>query len=341
VSFREGAVPDWYVTSFFPDTLTFTSAHLSKLQSLFAGLPLSPETITSGVLDVGQQLFQFALTVRLAIFTFEQSGRSAGVIRDRTMPFIDVLKETLEGWLSPDIRASLPDFFIGDITTGGIVTEPGIGGQGPQQASFDENNALYSNHHIQYGFWLFAAATVVEWDQMFNTPDPFITKPIRVLNPTRPVIMKDLIDMLWRDARNPDLDDPDLPYNRHGNPWEGHSTQNGILYEPIVEGRNQEFFGQDFSSWVATTLYARAIKAASVLSDEQKRGFDTLETFATTNTQLTATSGELIFQDNRWIYSAPFSTNTTVGNVFDTQVLAETTTDPGTPACPLFPPSLP
>ncbi|MGE3954698.1 MAG: glycosyl hydrolase [Parachlamydiales bacterium] len=332
LSFTEGAVPTWYPSSFFPSTLAFTTPELGTLLNLFSPLQASLEE--GGVLSVGQQLTTLALTVRCALFALDQAGYAA-ITRERTKPFIDLIRTTLIAWLNPNTRGNNSDFFIGDSLTGGIVTFPGAQGRGASQASADENNALYSTHHIQYGHFLFAAATLIEWEERFRVPIPFLTLPITFASTT--YIMKDLVDMLWRDARNPDLDDPQLPYNRHGNPWEGHSTENGSLYTLPQTGRNQELFGQDFWSWVGTTFYARAIRNSTQLTAAQKLGFDTLETFATTNTQLTATSGELIFRDNQWVYPPPFSTaNTTVGNVFDTQVVADTTLDPGTP-CQIIP----
>ena len=146
------------------------------------------------------------------------------------------------------------------------------------------------------------------------------------------VPMKQYVDMLWRDARNFTTLDPELPFNRHGNPFEGHSTANGILYNVDPIGRFQERFGEDFHSWMSTDDYARRVIATPALRSPEQANMESLETFAQTNMQLTATGGKLIFQDDSWIYPSPFNLNLTVGQVFDTEVLSTTTTEPG-PAC--------
>src|SRR5690606_33988615 len=98
----------------------------------------------------------------------------------------------------------------------------------------DFGNAAYNDHHFAHGYWLGAIAAVVEWENLYaaSAPSPqstpWIATAFASATGAGPYKMKSFVDMLWRDTRNPDPNDPDFPYNRHGNPWEGHSTANGL-----------------------------------------------------------------------------------------------------------------
>jgi Glycosyl hydrolase family 81 C-terminal domain len=347
VAFSEGPVPGFYETSFIPEGLSFSRSQLSELDHLFEDVVRKRVTATD-VLGAGKQTYELALTATLAVFVKERLGQSPTFTFALTDPLMDRVKQELIDWLIIHEKegTQMPDYFVADNTVGGLTTVVGMSATSEENALIDSNNALYSNHHTQYGWWLMAAALVAQYDEKFSqfmrTP-PFleltqVAQTNRVFSTFQifdlsPFKMKDFVDMLWRDTRNPDPEDFDLPRNRYGNPWEGHSTANGFLYTPLTEGRFQETWAQDFNSWVAVNQYAKAVLASSTLSDEDKMGFDTLETFSQTNMQLTATSGKLVYHDEDWLYSGPYSINETVGSVFDSETRAETEEGRGIPPC--------
>ncbi len=333
ITFSEDPAPTfWTDGSFFPTTLRFSGSEINALQSLFPSA--SEQLITStDVVGVGQEIYQIAYTALAEAFILQQLGNPSS-IQATTEALINRVKISLRQWL---VTHLIPDFFVSDTLTGGICTVAGMGGLNAETASGDNSNALYSNHHLQYGYFLGALAFVIEWDDLTNHPNPFITETIQLTQFTF-TLMKSFTDMLWRDARNFNTLDPQLPFNRHGNPWEGHSTSNGILYTVLPQGRFQERFGEDFNSWAAVNQYARAILRTPALTTAQKVGMQQLADFSLINMKMTATSGELVFQDSDWLYTAPYATSTlTVGQVFDTQTLATTTLQPGTPCQVLGP----
>lgn len=344
ISFVERPVPTWYAPTnpqplqqlLFPPQLQFTRSELGTLTNLFITAQLNQVT-QEDLLGVGKELFKMAFSALAMNLVIEQSGAGRGTTLSAAGHLISQVKSTLTSWLvtkSAD-GAQLPDFFASDLLTGGICASAGMGLQSDSVETVDEGNAIYSNHHYQYGYWLGAAGMVVIWDELFNTSNPFIATQVTTTTGTS-VPIKQFVDMLMRDARNPDKNDPELPFNRYGYPFEGHSTQNGMLYTPSAEGRIAERFGEDFNSWAMTNLYARAILACTALDESEKIGFSTLETFTRTNMALTASAGELVYHDNNWIYSGAYAVNETVGNVFDSETSATTTSDPGTPSCTLY-----
>ncbi len=339
VSFQEGPLPSFYATDYIPPTLAFKGQELSRLQSLFK--EVQAEIITATTLpETGQQLFELALSVKIAQFVFARIPGVSSFIKSFTQPLIDQIKTTLNQWLITHVDAQgnpLPDSFTGDTLTPGVVSTSGVLQTTNATEQLDQGNAIYNVHHSQYGLWLGAAAIVIQWDDLFNTQDPWIAQLISTTDKSSIVKRKVFMDMLWRDSRNPDKEDiAGLPFNRHGNPWEGHSTDSGTLYTPLAQGRLEESLALDFNSWVGVDQYAKAILATPALDAADKAGFDILQTFAEANMQLTATSGKLYYQDNNWLYTLPYAINLTVGMEFDTQTEAATTLQPGSPSCQLL-----
>ena len=329
ITFTEPEIPTFYETSFFP-TLTFTPRQLGRLQGLLSPIVSRGVINQTDALITGQEIFALALSAKAGELVYRQANRPSGSIRSVVQPLMDAVKEQLIAWLQTRTQAN---FFIADSTTPGICAQAGMGGLSPDVNTIDEGNALYNVHDLQYGYWLGAAALIFELDQSLNVLDPLISQEV-----SEGIIFKDLVDMLWRDARNFSKVDPDqLPFNRCGNPWEGHSTSNGILYAPLATGRFQERFGEDFNSWASTFEYTRAVLDSTAIDDAEKDQFDLLQTFARTNLEMTASSGRLVYQTSDWLFSGFFAANNlTVGQTFDTQVLSTTTFTPGDP-CLLIP----
>ncbi|MBS0622794.1 MAG: hypothetical protein JSR80_07540 [Verrucomicrobia bacterium] len=349
LTFQENPVPTFWATGhFFPTTLTFTPQQRRALQSRFTQDRLL--TLVEGdVLATGRQLYMIALT---ALYGVELMRQTNGNGVAATSDLIAQVKDELQAWLAlPHQKADgtfLSDYFVGvfdavqglssdSVLTGGICTTAGLGGTNSSTAAADEFNALYSSHHLQYGYYLGAAAIVIQWDDLFKTPNPFISQ--EVISATGTIVtMRDLVDMLWRDCRNFAKEDPQLPFNRCGNPWEGHSTENGFLYEVLPQGRFQQNFGEDFLCWMAVNQYAQAILTTPSLdlTTNQKNDYKNLQIYSRNNMEMMAASAKLVFHDATWLYSGPYATNITLGQVYDTQTLATTSFQPGSGACPLL-----
>jgi hypothetical protein len=288
--------------------------------------------------DTGREVYKLALSGACGAFLYKIFGFGGANVRGVTQTIFDIVKAQLTSWLFTHLEAGIPmpDFFAGDNENGGICGSAGMSALSAADAAVDEGNAIYNNHHLQYGYWLAAAAFVVNWDREFLTPDPWISQLI--ISRTGQIIKnKDLVDMLWRDCCNPDKLDPIFPFNRHGNPWEAHGTQNGILYVPLPQGRNEERLAEDFNCWVAVNQYANAILLEPTLTSADKQGFDTLATFSLTNMEMTSSAGKLVYHDDHWLYSGLYGETITVGNVFDTESDAAPTLSPGTFPCQLQP----
>ncbi len=332
VTFTEGALPDFYAAgNFFPTTLSFTQDEIGLLEVLYTQTGAQAATSTD-VLSSGRELYKLALMSQCLIQAESQRRNGTSLSFNNTRTVVELIKSRLLSWL---VNRDVPDFFIGDNLTGGVCTTAGMGSLNEEVLTLDEGNALYNNHHYQYGYWLACAAFIIDWDRQFITQpsNRFIRQNVTIPATGATVPIREVIDLLWRDSRNYNKTDAQLPFNRYGNPWEGHSTENGFLYTVSPFGRIAERFGEDFHSWMGTNQYARAVLRE--FAEAPPEGFTELVTFSDTNMQLTATAAKLVFQDSSWIFTGPFATNITVGDVFDTKTTATTPTIvPGT-ACPL------
>gem|GEM_PF-2112647 len=297
------------------------------------------------VYENGKVLYMAASTIRYATAFMTFLSIDTVKIRNKTQPFIDAIKNVMQDWLFK-MQSHPPankGYFIGDTTVGGICGSPkGMVENG--DIFFQYGNAFYNDHHFQYGYWLGAAAAVIEWDNQYSTettPEttPWIAQRFTSAGDQKLYQMKDFIDLLWRDTVNPDPDDPQFPYHRHGNPWEGHSTANGLPPSFINGGRNQESLAEDFNCWLGVLFYARAIQQTNTsfsgaFSDTQLKGFDTLENFCSTHLSMTATAGNLYYNTPYWPYAnRGFNFNAVVGNQYDNVADGRTFFDPGAPPC--------
>jgi hypothetical protein len=349
-SFYEGGLPPFLHDAFLPMDCweRFSSKEQRLLTTLldpavddlrsFLHAPL-PEDYADNGYSLGKILFQAGLTLRYAAYVWERAGLPREEVKRRTEGVASGIKQTLEAWLigrQTAVRAehqgAIPpchphNFFVGDSTGRGVCySVTGMqAGSNVLRANESEGNAYYNDHHFQYGYWLAAAAAVVEWDNRYEQERPWIAKQSRTATGAGPLPMKAFVDLLWRDTHNPDPDDPDLPYNRHGNPWEGHSTANGLPLTPPGAGRNQESLAEDFQSWLALYSYAQAILRSPALGKADTQGFQELAVFAETHLCLTATAGALYFNTPQWPYrERGMNANPVCGNQWDSTADAGT-----------------
>mmetsp|Transcript_1066 Transcript_1066/g.2389 ORF Transcript_1066/g.2389 Transcript_1066/m.2389 type:complete len:876 (-) Transcript_1066:194-2821(-) len=112
--------------------------------------------------------------------------------------------------------------------------------EGSFAAGMDFGNGYYNDHHFHYGYILYAAAVVAKflpkWGEQF----------------------KDLMLLLVRDVANPSPDDPNFPQYRHMDFYVGHSWAGGI-FQPFLNGRNQESVSEATNCWYAVSLLGDAL----------------------------------------------------------------------------------
>ena len=354
LTFSEGALPTFLTTDFFPQDL-WTRIDSDDQRTLLQLLETELSNFSSGILinssnliyTMGQVGYKWATTVRYGTFVMEKMGKSQAEIVSKTEPVMTALKHLFEEWMinrQKTVRdangGSLPDsatavnFFVGDSTNPAVNGD--LSGMNNENPGTNFGNAFYNDHHLQYGYWLGIAAYIVEWDNTYNSSSPWIASTKKTATGAGPYKMKRFVDLLWRDTRNPDTEDPDLPFSRHGHPWEGHGTALGISPGLAqANGRNQESLAEDFNCWLQTLFYARAILASSGLTASDTQGFSTLETFATTNLLLAATGGAVYYNTPNWPYAnrPGMNFNAAIGNIWDSLTDMDTFFPPGTPAC--------
>lgn len=360
IVFNESPLPDFLTEEFFPTNLfrrlSISDLLLAKMyMDLYFNDPANLAQINNIVndpagYDDGKELYKAASSIRYGTALMSYLNVSQSNIISTTKPFVDAIKNVLEQWLFgiqakaraagnfPNVNSTTPNFFCGDSSVGGICyaikTMAGIPGTDPNADFF--GNAIYTDHHFHYGYWLGSAAAVIHWDNQYGNI-PWAATLHQSGSGQGPFKMKQFIDVLWRDTVNPDTADPDFPYHRHGNPWEGHSTANGVPYLFTAAGRNQESIAEDFNCWLGTLFYAKAILATNhsfpeAFSSADLEGFGKLVNFCSTFLSMTATSGALYYNSPHWVYAKNgMNFNAAIGNQWDAVVDAHTFFTPGTP----------
>ncbi|CAI5498230.1 unnamed protein product [Closterium sp. Naga37s-1] len=143
------------------------------------------------------------------------------------------LRTALSAWLDGTFPGNR---LLYDPTWGGVVSEAGSLDQGA-----DFGAGMYNDHHFHYGYFIYAAATVAEFDAAWR--DQY-RAPLRDL-------MADYMS-LERTAAFPRL--------RHFDAYALHSWASGLF--EFGDGRNQESFSEGANAYYAGALLA------SVLGDQ-------------------------------------------------------------------------
>ena len=180
---------------------------------------------TRGTYWTGKSLERVALLAWLA----EQAGETAA-----RQKLVAALARVLEDWF--DGRA--PNLFAYDRTWSTLVGLP------QEYRSGWELN----DHHFHYGQYVFAAATVARFDPGWAAAARF----------------GGLVDLLIKDAANPDRGDRRFPFLRHFDAYAGHSWANGPALFP--EGNNQESSSEDMNFAAAVILWG-AVTGRTELRD--------------------------------------------------------------------------
>lgn len=111
---------------------------------------------------------------------------------------------------------------------------PGWGSIFSYASGFGLNTGL-TDHHFTYGYFTFAASVLATYDKDFLTN------------------YGGMVEMLIRDYANPSRTDPQFPYFRNFNPYEGHSWAGG--FADNRSGNNQEAAGEALFGWVGEYLW--------------------------------------------------------------------------------------
>lgn len=368
ITFEVNALPSYMSTSFFPTDIwsRLSAADQSLLVNTYLPSALQVQANPGNIKAIasspdgygnGKALYQAGLTVRYGSYLMKMNGSTDAEIVATFQPVVQAIEQVIEDWLiniQTTIRSQnggnipssfIQNFFVGDTTVPGVCysLRGMMAGSDPGSAGQDDGNAFYNDHHFVTGYWLGAAAAAIEWENNYGTVagivTPWIATEFTTATGTPNIKMKAFLDMLWRDTHNPDPQDPDLPYDRYSNPWEGHSTANGLALQPFSAGRNQESLAEDFNCWLNIFSYAQNVLSVNntfpnALSASDLQGFNILETFAQTNLGLNAISGNLYYNTPNWPYAdIGYNFNAATGQQYDNFVDTNTFFQPGTPAC--------
>jgi endo-1,3(4)-beta-glucanase len=157
------------------------------------------------------------------------------VLQDQQLKSIGLskLKSVLQTWVSNKQNRTLAY----DSIWGGVVA----------QWAWDVNdirvefgNAIYNDHNLQYGYWVFAAAVVAfldpSWLQRWEN--------------------KNWVNLLVRDYANP-VADQNFPFSRAFDWYHGHSWATGL--DAFPDGKSLESTSEDAHSLYAIKLWGHVI----------------------------------------------------------------------------------
>jgi hypothetical protein len=318
VTFTEGGLPSWYGTDIFiPSTLTFTPTQTALLDNILINifpnlidpLPLFPEVYLNNAYTGLRTAFMLANTGLAIAYFLNATGQSA-LIPTQSQPFIDNAKSVLTAYLLGRTPGS--SFFIADRTSGGICVN-GAGGigdypEGPNlqqinDTGSDFGNYVYNDHHFFAGYFLLAAAMITDWEQTYAGGASWVTLPLMGAD-NKQYQISDFVDFLWRDVHNPFQNDPDIPYDRYGLPWEGHSVANGMQYDPNSSGRNQESIAEDFNCWYGMNAFAK-VMLRTTLTPEQTAKYQAVNDFSEMNMKMNGSSAIMWFKNSQYWQAPP------------------------------------
>ena len=123
--------------------------------------------------------------------------------------------QAVETALTPWLQGLNPNALLYDKTYGGVITTNGLA-----DPSADYGSGWYSDHHFHYGYFAYAAATLARLDAPYWEAN------------------KVPMETLIRDICNPDPTDPDFPFARHKDFFDGHSWASGLYQQ--ANGKGQE-----------------------------------------------------------------------------------------------------
>ena len=166
----------------------------------------------------GKDFGRTAQLVRIA----DQLGNTAS--RDY---FLGVIKSKLEDWCVADAGETSECFYYNRAWGTLIGARP----------SYDSDKSL-NDHHFHYGYFVYAAATVAQYDRGWALK------------------WKPMIDLIIRDCNSPLRDDSLFPFMRSFDVYAGHSWASGNAL--FTDGNNQESTSEAVNFAAGTALWGMA-----------------------------------------------------------------------------------
>lgn len=139
--------------------------------------------------------------------------------------FLERLRTILTDWYT--YTKGEPDYFM--------YYDPTWGTMYYKNSEFGANTGL-TDHHFTYGYYVFASAVLATYDQDFKNN------------------YGEMVENLIRDYANPSKSDPQYPFLRNFDPYEGHSWAGG--YGDNNNGNNQEAAGESLFGWVGEYMWS-------------------------------------------------------------------------------------
>lgn len=191
------------------------------------------------------------------------------------------LKPLLNAWLDGTNANPL----VYDTTWGGLVTTKGV-----EEPDKESGEGYYSKNHINYGYFLYAAAVLAKSDEAWRAK------------------YADKVLWLVRDIANPSARDPYFTPFRHMDWFRGHSWSSGLMES--ADGRSHESTSETVNAWYSVQLLGEALE-----NEDLKNLGRVLLAVETASAQ---TYWQIKAQSN--VYEAPFNVNRVVGNIWGTKV---------------------
>lgn len=199
----------------------------------------------------------------------------------------------LENALTPWLLDINPNYFVYDKTWGGVVSNRALGSDATANANADYGLGWYNDHHFHYGYFVYAFAVLARLDPVYWEP------------------RRTFMELLVRDICSYETNDPDFPYARHKDFFDGHSWASGLFQQ--ANGKNQESSSEAVNAYYACYLYGLATANTDLSSFAQS--------LLTMEMQSAQTYWHMRSSD---IYDAIFASNRMVGNVGALDVTAST-----------------
>jgi hypothetical protein len=175
---------------------------------------------------------------------------------------LEGLRDAVEVWINGLAEAT----YVYDKTWGGLINcgcnytvpegKAGNEGMCSNTAPFDcpaltdvnvdFGNGYYNDHHYHYGYHIYAAAVVAQFD------------------PDWALKWMDHVMLYIRDIANPSKDDPYFPQFRHKDWYLGSSWASGLASFREVHGRNQESSSEAIAAYEGVALFGSAMERAIV-----------------------------------------------------------------------------
>jgi len=190
-----------------------------------------------------------------------------------TQKALERLEKDITPWMN---RVTYRSTWLYDQTWGGLISADGWLCKGS-----DYGNGMYNDHHFHNGYYIYAAAVLVQ-----NKPDwPW----------------KDRVIDLIRDIANPSGLDSYFPTTRMKDWYTGHSWAQGL--DQTEDGKNQESTAESINAYYGVYLFGLAT------GNEDMKNIGRLMLA----TEIRATQKYWHMPLNGNVYEPPFSNNTMVG----------------------------